>query len=220
MAAAKLMLEGGVGILRTVPPASEGSLARLRRAAGALGVDWPAGLSYPDFIHGLDPAQPTHAALLHEATGVLRGAGYVAFDGPPPEQPGHSAIAAPYAHVTAPLRRLADRYALEVCAALCAGTAIPDWARAGLPELPEAMQAADRRAGSLERAVVDLVEAVVLEPCVGRTYDAVVVDDGRVQIADPAVVAPCDGDPPVGERIRVRLAEADPDSRRVRFEPL
>jgi exoribonuclease R len=220
MAAARLMLDGGVGILRTVPPASEGSLARLRRAAAALAVDWPAGLSYPDFIHGLDPAQPTHAALLHEATGVLRGAGYVAFDGPPPEQPGHSAIAAPYAHVTAPLRRLADRYALEVCAALCAGTAIPEWARAGLPELPEAMQAADRRAGSLERAVVDLVEAVVLEPCVGRTYDAVVVDDDRVQIADPAVVAPCDGDPPVGERIRVRLAEADPDSRRVRFEPV
>jgi exoribonuclease R len=121
--------------------------------------------------------------------------------------------------VTAPLRRLADRYALEVCAALCAGTAVPEWARAGLPELPEAMHAADRRAGSLERAVVDLVEAVVLEPCVGRIYDAVVVDRGRVQIADPAVQAPCDGDPPVGERIRVRLAEADPDSRRVRFEP-
>ena len=41
---------------------------------------------------------------------------------PPTAPPSeHAAVAAPYAHVTAPLRRLADRYAIEVCLALLAG---------------------------------------------------------------------------------------------------
>ena len=42
--------------------------------------DWPDGLPYPDFIRGLDPAVPAHAAVMHEATGVGRGAGYTTFD--------------------------------------------------------------------------------------------------------------------------------------------
>jgi exoribonuclease R len=219
MAAAQLMLDAGIGLLRTVAPAAEQSLARLRRAAGALGVEWPPSVPYPDFIRGLDSAAPAQAAVLQAATGVLRGAGYVAFDGAPPAQPQHAALAAPYAHVTAPLRRLADRSALEICVAVCAGTDVPAWVRSGLADLPKAMHSADRRDGELERAVVDLAEAVILAPCVGRTYDAVVVDEGRVQIADPAIDAPCAGDPPVGERIAVRLIEADPEARRVAFEP-
>lgn len=219
-AAAALMLEGGIGLLRTVPPASAEALAALRRVAVALGVPWPDGAAYPEFIWGLDPGDPRHAAVLYEATAVLRGAGYAAFDGPPPEQPEHAAIAAPYAHVTAPLRRLADRHALATCLALVAGAEVPDWVRAALPELPEAMAAAARRAGALERAVVDLVEAVMLQGRVGEVFAAVVVDEGRVQLREPAVIAPCDGDPPIGEAIDVRLVEADPERRAVRFEPV
>ena len=81
------------------------------------------------------------------------------------------------------------------------------------------MRIADRRAGALERATVDLVEAVVLRDRVGETFDAAVIDDGLVQLRDPAVRAKCDGDPPVGNDVRVRLVEADPGSRTVRFEP-
>src|SRR3954468_19303521 len=84
MAAAQLMLEAGTGILRTQAAPSERSLARLRRQAVALGVDWPEALPYPDFVRGLDPADPAHAAVMHEAAGVGRHARYPLFRGAPP----------------------------------------------------------------------------------------------------------------------------------------
>ena len=67
------------------------------------------------------------------STTLLRGAGYATFDGQLPEQPEHAALASTYAHVTAPLRRLVDRYGLEICAALCAGDEVPQWVVDGLP---------------------------------------------------------------------------------------
>src|SRR3954447_3681580 len=136
MAAADLMLGAGIGVLRTQVPPDERSLNRLRRQARALEVKWPAGEPYAEFVRRLDPARPAHAALMHEATGVGRGAGYTVFDGAPPEDAEHFAIAAAYAHATAPLRRLQDRFVSEFCLAACAGTSVPDWVRAGLPELP------------------------------------------------------------------------------------
>jgi exoribonuclease R len=214
MAAAELMLDGRVGILRTLPPPVQDDIDRLRRIALGLGVEWEASTSYADVVRHLDARRPTHAALLEEATTLLRGAGYVAFDGEAPEQPLHGALAAPYAHVTAPLRRLVDRYAGEVCVSLCSGEPVPEWVHAALPDVPAAMASADRRARAVERASIDLVEAAILEPHVGQTYDAVVVDvdgdKGTVQLADPAVRGRCAGaDLPLGQRLRVRLVEAD-----------
>lgn len=223
MAAARLMLSVGVGVLRTLPPPAEATVQSLRRSALALGIDWPAGRPYAEVVSSLDASVPAQAAVLELATRLLRGAAYVAFDGGAlPEQPKHSAVAAPYAHATAPLRRLVDRYVGEVCLAACAGRPVPDWARAALPALPAEMAAADRRAHALDRAVVDLMEATVLAGAVGSTYDAVVVETGRgggeVQLRDPAVRARCEGaDLPLGHAVRVRLTEADPIGRRVSF---
>ena len=141
--------------------------------------------------------------------------------GPVPE---HAAIAAPYAHVTAPLRRLVDRYGLEVCRAACAGEEVPAWVREALPRLPEAMAAATRRAGRYERGAVDAVEALVLEQHVGEEFRAVVVDvdddgdGGTVVIAEPAVEARVDAaDLPLGTEVRVRLDHVDVPGRTVRF---
>jgi exoribonuclease R len=223
MAAADIMLKGGVGLLRTMPPPDPHAVDALRRSASGLGVSWPRDVPYAAFIRGLDPAVPAHAALLNLATTLLRGAGYTAFDGAPPAVAEHSAIAAPYAHATAPLRRLADRFVSECVLALAAGTAVPDWCRTALPELPALMAAADRRDRELERATLDYVEAVVLAPRVGETFDAVVTeaDDkgAMVQLAAPAVRARMQGHAPLGERIRVCLVDADPGQRRVRFAP-
>jgi exoribonuclease R len=223
MAAARLMLDGGVGLLRTLPTPPEDAVSSLRRSALALGVSWPDEASYGDVLSALDPGVPAHAALLTLATRLLRGAGYTAFDGTPPAAATHSAVAAPYAHCTAPLRRLADRYVGEVCVALCAGEPVPDWARTALPRLPEEMAAADHRAHELDRAVIDLAEAMVLQHRVGETFRAVVVEanhrGGTVQLADPAVRGKLDAeDPPLGRDVQVRLTAADPLSRTVRFE--
>jgi exoribonuclease R len=223
MAAADLMLHGEIGVLRTLPRASDESLEQLRRAARALGVDWPRDRSYAEVVHGLDPANPRHAALLEEATSLLRGAGYTAFDGGVPEQATHAAVAAEYAHATAPLRRLVDRYVSEVCLALCAGDEVPGWVRSALPGLPATMAESGRVGHELERECVALMEAAVLHGREGEEFDAVVVEvdrdgsSGTVQLADPAVRASCDGQLPVGEAVRVRLAEADVERRSVRF---
>ena len=222
-AAARLMLDAGLGIVRTLPRADRGALARLRRTAKGLGVRWPPRTPYQEFVRGLDPAVPTHAAVLAETTVLFRGSGYAAFDGELPEHPLHNGVAAPYAHATAPLRRLVDRYVGEVCLAACAGAPVPEWARAALPALPETMRESGRRAGRYESGVVSIVEAAVLAPAAGRVFAAVVVetDDrgGVVQLAEPAVTARCAGDRlPLGKRVDVRLVAADVGERQVRFE--
>jgi exoribonuclease R len=222
MSAAGLMLHAEIGVLRTLPKAPEEEIRKLRRAAQMLDVEWPDGTSYAEVIRGLDPTNPRHAALLEDATTLLRGAGYTAFDGGIPERATHAAVAAAYAHATAPLRRLVDRFVGEVCVAVCAGQQVPDWVRSALPELPGRMAECDRRAGELERACVALMEAAVLQDSVGQVFEAAVVDvsdkgGGTVQLRDPAVRAPCDGQLPLGEVVRVRLAEADVDRRSVRF---
>ena len=227
MAAASLMVYARVGLLRTMPPPDHRDVQRLHRTAKALRIEWPAELLYPDFIRSLDPNRPDHAAMLFACTRLLRGAGYVAFDGETPEDPEHSALASEYAHVTAPLRRLADRYAGEICVALCAGEEVPDWVHQRLHDLPTTMRSADQRAHRYENAVLDLVEAEVLSPHVGETFDAVVVQvdekdptRGDVVIQDPAVEAPISSASalPLGSEVKARLVEADVRSRTVRFE--
>ena len=218
IAAAGLMLAAGTGILRTQPEPSERALRRLRRQARALGTEWPDGVPYAEFVAGLDPALPAHAALMHEASALGRGAGYTAFDGERPAATGHFALAADYAHATAPLRRLQDRFVSECCLAACAGTAVPDWVRAGLPALPDAMAAGARRAGAVERGVVDLVEAVLLSGREGERFNAVVIDDELVQLRDPAVRGRLEhGCPEPGTEVAVRLERADPAARTVMF---
>src|SRR5690606_2998050 len=116
----------GVGLLRTLPPPDPRMVAELESAARALGVRWSDGAGYADAVRGLRGDDPEEAALLNVAARALRGAGYLALvpGTPPPERPEqlqHSAVASVYAHVTAPLRRLCDRHATEVCLALHAG---------------------------------------------------------------------------------------------------
>ena len=224
MAAARLMLDAGIGLLRTLPPPDPAEVASVRRSALALGLPWPKDAPYAEVISALDPDIPEAAALLTFAGRLLRGAAYAAFDGAPPEQPMHSAVSAPYAHCTAPLRRLADRHVGEICLSVAAGQDVPQWARRALPELPGEMQGATRRAQALERAVVDLAEAVVLAPRVGEEFDAVVVESGEkkgvVQLRDPAVRAPCEGaELPLGQPLRARLVSADVTTRKVLFRP-
>ena len=227
MAAASLMVYARVGLLRTLPPPDGRDVQRLHRTAKALGIEWPAELLYPDFIRALDPSQPSQAAMVVACTRLLRGSGYVAFHGETPAQPEHAALASEYAHVTAPLRRLADRYASEVCVALCAGDEVPAWVLERLDGLPRTMQQADHRAHQYERAVLDLVEAAVLHPHVGQEFAGVVVqvddDDhrtGDVVVQEPAVEARVTSasDLPLGTDVSARLVEADVARRTVRFE--
>lgn len=216
MVAARIMLEGGVGVLRTMPAPEERAVARFRREAAALGAEWPAGLAYGEFLRSLDKTAPSHLAVVDAATALFRGAGYTVFDGelPPEDERAQAAIAAPYAHVTAPLRRLVDRFGLAVCAALTSGEEVPAWAREALPGLPELMDVADDRARAVERACVSAVEAAVLVDRIGERLPAVVVDGLRngkvlVQVTDPPVSAAAAGTAELGTGVQVEVVSAD-----------
>ena len=221
-AAATLMLDGGVGILRTMPPPDDGVVRELRRLARALDIPWADGESYAAVVRRVDRGSVRGVVFLQHARRAMRGAGYTAFDdGTRPALREHSAVAAPYAHVTAPLRRLADRYALEVCLALCAGVEVPAWVRAALPRLPEVMGAAMRKAAAVERAVIDEVEAMLLSRCVGAVLDATVVsvdgDTAVVAVDAPVVVANARSASAwaPGDRVGVRVVAADVSRRHV-----
>ncbi|WRZ06847.1 RNB domain-containing ribonuclease [Streptomyces sp. NBC_00385] len=230
MAAARLMQESGTGILRTLPVAPDGAVARLRRSAEALHIDWPHHVPYAQVVRSLDPRKTNHAAFLQDCTTLLRGAGYTVFDrGELPTPAVHAAVADLYTHCTAPLRRLVDRYASELCVAAAADREPPEWVLTALPALPKEMADGTRRANTVERECVDLVEAALLKDRVGTVFDAYVVDvkeqeptTGTIHIDDPAIVARIEGGTaglPLGERLRVRLTQADPGSSKVLFAP-
>ncbi|OYN95721.1 ribonuclease II [Enemella evansiae] len=225
MAAAQLMLAAKIGIVRTLPPADEGSLRKLRTTARALGIDWPAEMDYPEFVRSLDPSRSRDAAMMYACTTLFRGAGYAAFNGTVPEQAQHAALAIEYAHCTAPLRRLIDRYTGEICVAISAGEPVPEWVTSELDGLPETMAASDRRAKQYERGIVDLTEALVLSTRVGEQFTGTVVSidedgsKGRLVVADPAVEANVTGKQlPLGEQVTATLVKADVAKGEVRFE--
>ncbi len=225
MAAADLMLKGGVGLLRTVPLADPDRLRRLRLTAKALRVEWPEDVPYPAFVRSLSPFIARQAALLLEAASLLRGSSYTFFEDVQPEQPTHSALASTYAHTTAPLRRLVDRYVGEACIALSDGREVPEWVRAELPTLPEVMAKSGARAGQYEAGIVSIIEAALLAPRLGDTFAAIVIElherrgGATVAIREPSVIARCRGDDlPLGGRIEARLDEVDVMRRLVRFE--
>lgn len=222
MAAAGIMFAAGTGLVRTLPAPPNEIVQRLRLSARALGVHWSEGSTYQDFVRSLDPSRPKHAALLTSATALLRGASYGFFQGAAPPGMVHNAIGAPYAHVTAPLRRMADRLANELVLRLVEGGPLPDWLGQALQEAPQIMSRADHRAADLERRTVDYVEAELLRDRIGEEFDAVVVEIGKswamVQLTDPAVLARCeDGGLSLGAAARVKLQVADPDEGKVLF---
>jgi exoribonuclease R len=88
------------------------------------------------------------------------------------------------------------------------------------------MRESGRRAHQYESAVLDLVEAGVLQHRVGETFDGVIVDlddrndhKGTVIIQEPAIEARVTGDGtlPLGTDVQVRLSQADVASRAVDF---
>ncbi len=222
MAAADLMIAARIGVLRTLPDPDPGTLQQIRRAARALGIEWPDDVTYAERIRDIRPDQPRHIALLTAAVRALRGADYVAFDGEVPDERTHWAIAAEYAHVTAPLRRLGDRYTNEIAVAICAGERPPDWVLAELDELPETLRESRRRESRLDRAVVDRVEAVLLAHRVGERFQATVTArrgdrPAPIQIDDPAIAAVVRTSADPGDVIEVELTRVDVEASRLEF---
>jgi exoribonuclease R len=221
MAAATLMLDGGIGILRTMPAPDESTFHRFRLQAAALGTPWPEGMAYGEFLRTLDAQDPHQASIIHAAGSLFRGAGYTAFDGEVPSATIQAAVGAPYAHATAPIRRLVDRFSLVISEALSAGEPVPAWVRDALPTLPKIMAVADGIASRLDSGALGAVEAALLRGRVGEVFDATVISarsgGGVIQLTDPVVTGECTGELVAGDRVRATLVVADIPTGTVKF---
>jgi exoribonuclease R len=132
-------------------------------------------------------------------------------------------MAATYAHCTAPLRRLADRYVLQAMLAVANGKPVPENVAATFERLPLAMARAEARDGQIDRAAIDLAEVALLANHEGSMFRAVVTDIGesgaRIQLSDLPIVARVTAHGVIpGEAVRVRLVAADPVQRRLQFQ--
>jgi exoribonuclease R len=259
MAVASAMIERGVGLFRVMNDPDAAELASLRRTARTLDVHWTRHESLRQVVPRLDVNNPKHVAFSISARRSGGGASYAVFpasevpaatsapieDGRGNDRqndharpamvlhegkPWHSAMAAPYAHATAPMRRLADRYVLELLLAEFSGD---ETAKAALlpklAALPAAMADADHRAAKVDRACLDYAECVILSSRVDETFEATIIEVSReiaqFTIEDPCVVArirvpkPKPGQPELspGDETTVHLEAVDPKARRLSF---
>lgn len=221
LAIADVLLTHGTGLFRVMAEPDDRAVLRLRNTARAFGLEWPRTMDLQTFERGLDPTDPRQAAFMVAVRRAGRGVGYAPYQ--EGVVPWHSAVAAPYAHATAPLRRLADRYVVEAVLAIANGKPVPDAVTAAFPKLPAVMARADALAGRIERAVIDLAEAAMLQGRDGDVLSAIVTDiderGTRIQLRDLPVIARVDashGAP--GDLLQVKLIAADAVRRSLTFQ--
>ena len=119
LAVADALHAAGTGLFRVMHDVSAGAIKRLRHTAQAFDLNWPDGMSLTQFQRSLPPGEQRSAAFLLAVRRASGGATYRPYaEG---EKPWHAAMAATYAHATAPLRRLGDRYVVEAALAVANG---------------------------------------------------------------------------------------------------
>lgn len=221
MAVAQLLQAHQTGLFRVMPEPDERAVKRLRQTAKAFGLAWPQMASLAQYELTLDPDDPKAAAFMLAIRRASTAATYVPYsEGAPP---WHAAMAATYAHATAPLRRLADRYVVDTALAIANGRPPPAAAVEAFAKLPKVMARADAQAGQIDRAVIDLAESVMLHGREGESFRAVVTDiderGARMQLCELPVVARITAHKvEVGDALQVRLAAANPDAPPAVFE--
>ncbi|RYY46646.1 MAG: RNB domain-containing ribonuclease [Sphingomonadales bacterium] len=221
MAVADALYASHTGLFRVMAAPEGRDVARLRQTARAFGIDWPAGQALVDFQRGLDPDNAPQAALMLAIRRAGRGALYKPWRAD--KLPWHAAMAATYAHATAPLRRLADRYVVRAALAVANGKAVPAPVTAAFEALPPVMARAEALGGQIDRAVIDLAESVMLAGRVGAEFPAVVTDTdargARIQLCELPVVARI-GETALesGKTLRVRLTAIDIARRSIAFQ--
>lgn len=223
MAIAETLCAHHTGLFRVMAEPDDAAIARLRQTAAAFGLAWPPMAPLSQFEATLDSADPKQAAFMLAIRRAGQGASYAPYQ--PDIVPWHSAVAATYAHATAPLRRLADRYVIRATLAVANGQPVPQTVTEAFAKLPPVMARADAIGGQIDRAVIDLAEAVMLEGREGESFAAVVTDaddhGARIQLCDLPVVArlSMQGAEP-GDAITVKLTASDPERQRISFEPM
>jgi exoribonuclease R len=222
LAIADALFAHQTGLFRVMAAPDGGAVARLHHTARAFRLDWPKAMSLKDYERSLDPADPKQAAFMLAIRRAGHGASYTPYEAG--VKPWHAPMAATYAHATAPLRRLADRYVVRATLAIANGQAVPQVVAEAFPRLPKVMARADALSGQTDRAVIDLAEAVMLQGRAGEDFAAIVTDvtdrDTRFQLRDLPIVARTQtmGAVP-GDAVQLRLTAVDTEAGTIAFEP-
>jgi exoribonuclease R len=221
MAVADALFAHRTGLFRVMAEPDEGAIQRLRHTARAFGLVWPANEPLAQYQKSLSGADPRQAAFMLAIRRAGHGASYEPYQ--PGRIPWHAAMAATYAHATAPLRRLADRYVVRAALAIANGQKVPDIVAQAFAKLPPVMAHAEAVEGQIQRGAIDLAEALLLEGSEGHTFPAIVTDlderGARIQLRDVPVVARVVAhDVHPGAAIVVRLTAVDPLRRTIAFE--
>jgi exoribonuclease R len=221
LAIADALQAHATGLFRVMAEPDDRGILRLRHTARAFGLVWPDGEPLAQYERTLVATDPRQAAFMLAIRRAGHGAGYEPYQAG--RIPWHSAMAATYAHATAPLRRLADRYVVRAALAIANGEKVPAVVSEAFAKLPPVMARAEALEGQIQRAVIDVAEALLLEDSEGETFAAVVTDaderGARIQLRDEPVVArvAAHGVEP-GDAITVRLTAVDAARRTVAFE--
>ena len=223
--AAEIMVNARVGVIRGLRQADDKAIAQFWREAKNLGYD-VGDLELAEFLDKLNPNSPRGMVMMRQAQKLLRGAEYL--NVAKEEVFSHAGVVgsagdAYYSHVTAPLRRLVDRFATEVCLAVTSGQALPQWVTDDLEQVIATMELSSRQASAVDKACLSMCEAQVLLHWVGHSFDAVIVstneeqESSKVFVESPPVYADCAGSVAEGKRVPVTLTVADPVRRIVLF---
>lgn len=221
LAVADALLAAETGLFRVMPDVADQAIGRLRHTARAFDLDWPRDTSLAAFQRSLPRDDPRASAFLLAVRRSSGGASYEPFtEG---VKPWHSAMAATYAHATAPLRRLADRYVIEAALAVANGRDVPADVAEAFAGLPAVMEQSDGLNSRVDAAVRDLAEAVLLSGRQGEVFDGVIVDDDQrgpvMQIAEPAVLVRIRASRVTpGDAVKAKLISVDLEQRRIEFE--
>jgi exoribonuclease R len=217
MVLGEFLKNANLGLFRVMDEPDPRALERLRREAHALKIPWSYDEPIKALMRRLDQSNVVHQRFLLIVRRAGGRASYAVYS--KDNQPWHAAIGATYVHATAPMRRLADRYVLDLVCFLTQGAAVPPDLLEKLNELPEVMASADKKARGVDRAVIDLVEAVSLQHRLGEVLEAEVVDAQAkiVQTFDSAIRSRAAQLANVhdGQIIRVRIDKADPITRQI-----
>ena len=213
LAVADALLAHETGLFRVMAEPDARAVARLRQTARAFGLWWPHMAPLAQFERTLDAAIPAQAAFMLAIRRAGGSADYAPYT--PGVIPWHAPMAATYAHATAPLRRLADRYVLQAVLAVANGQAVPEAVTAAFAALPPVMAKAASHGGQIDRAVIDLAETVMLRGREGTVFKAVVTDiderGAHIQLCELPIVARVNASHVTpGQEVSVEVRAADP----------
>ena len=187
--------------------------------------DAPDAEALARFLTRRKAAAPDQFAELSHRVIKMIGSGEYVVDPPGAEPPGHFGLAVrDYSHSTAPNRRYPDLITQRLIKATLADRPSP-YPIDELERLAAHCTAQEDAANKVERQVRKSAAAIVAQPYVGRTFDAVVTGASPkgtfVRVMNPPLegmlVAGARG-ADVGDRMRVRLTNANVDRGYIDFE--